>query len=831
MSSADTTHSSVSADDFSEVSESTVSDAETQTNASFKDVPPIQTEYSQAMGERIRQQGERYAWLGILAKNATFTAKTAAILWQISSDEAEALLQAWVKQQLLVIPISQNGRKPLNQIYQLPAPLHPVTYQYLTESWNLSGQEAHAIVIERYQAQTQKRLWHTLTDDGYIHAYLTWHLQGANLCDEIHLLLQEESVSGANGWYEACDRKGYTTFFCRDLKLAWRLAEEMYEQAPSQAIQLQCRYALMTVAHNHAIKYTPASLVAAFVNKQVWTPTQSVAYLELIQDPQYLYEVLQDLIPELPSTYHTYLLQIIRHQPHDHQVQLLSILAPLLAPTLAPDLIQIIQDIEADFYQALILRDVAATLPLEVFEQVIDLSQALPCTAAMVAGYGIVTRWPQTVPIYLQLLGQATEIEDVEESVYADLLIAIIPAISDYYLSPVLALINPVQESSIKADLLIRLLPQHPQLLTRAFQTVCTIADEPSCAITLGKISPYLSDVDLQLALTIIEQFEDKAACLLAIGPISRHHLLPRVYTKLLQIIDTLPSERQQGQAIRAVFANLSPAAQTDLKARVSTFTNKQAQALTWSHLAVTDKSVMSAALHAISQCQDNRIQFESYWILGQHWPKLIPAALQAIGEMEGTASKILAIQQVAPHLSDAQLTGIMTLAQRTQNQDNRWQILETIIPYCSQVLLKEILDLRKQEQEGDAYISTLSQLNAQPSSSSPQSSPWEARTLALRSLTLLLSDKMLNQTLSATFEFEDKKACAQSLSQLLPQIHAAEMEHSLWCRVLHMLVHLDQDKFLANMPRLMPVMSQLAGPELHPGIMQTLQMIHRQWT
>jgi hypothetical protein len=94
----------------------------------------------------------------------------------------------------------------------------------------LSIEIAHATLLATYKAKTQQNLWHTLTDDGYIHAHLTWHLQQANQLDEIHALLREETPDGRNGWYVACDGLGQVSNFVTDVGRAWELAFKLFEQ-------------------------------------------------------------------------------------------------------------------------------------------------------------------------------------------------------------------------------------------------------------------------------------------------------------------------------------------------------------------------------------------------------------------------------------------------------------------------------------------------------------------------------------------------------------------------------------------------------------------------
>ncbi len=773
---------------------------------------------------RIADPEEFFAWLGILAENASFTAKTAATLWQQPVEDTDAILQHWVKQRGVIARADQP------RTYQLPVALHQEAYQCLLYREQLSPQQAHTLLIDRYRARTYQQLWHTLEDDGYIYAHLTWHLQGANQCDEIHLLLQEDAESGANGWYETCDRTGSLHCFDRDLALAWQLAEDMYAQAPVQAIQLQCRYALMTVV-SYAGSRLPANLVAAFVHQQVWTAAQSLAYLERVLDPQHRFAVLQNLIPALPSTEHPELLNVIQQQPHcNHQAQLLRILVPLLDPVLYPELLRRVEILDTDGDKAMVLRELAAVLPTSDLDQILAITQTLNLTESMVAACGIVRRWPQTQAMYLQMLAQAAQSNVEEEAVYADLLRAIIPNISGAHLPKLLALIHVLPDAAARVDLLIQLLPQHPQLLTVAFQTACTIPSEMACAIALGKLAPRLTEIDIHLALTILDTFKNPVAVRCALLPISAYHPSASISGKLIEIIEAFPSESAQCQALCGLFSHLPLTMQGDIKARIEAVSDPTTRATALSRLAVQDKSLMPSALLAITQCQDVEVEFEAYWILAQRWPKLIPAALKSACQIKRMDPQVWAIHQLAPHLKEQQLKEVCAIAKQIRDQEHRQRILDEIIPYSSKNILIHIRELWHQFQDNKVYATVLGTLKAQRTALNIKLSPGDARQQAIHALTAFLPDPVLQQTLATTFDFEDPINCAKSLNRLLSQLHPSQVDYPLWCKILHALTHLEHDRFFLSLPRLIPFLVQMAGPEIHAAMIQNIQIIQRQW-
>jgi hypothetical protein len=143
----------------------------------------------------------------------------------------------------------------------LIAPASPVCAGDPTGS-GLTLAEAHAVFVERYHARTQDGHWHTLSDDGYIHTHLTWHLEKAGQEAGIHALLCEETAGGRNGWFEACERRGRVEDFLADLARAWRLVDLRSSDRPSPiALEFQCRYALITASLNSLARNIPPDLL------------------------------------------------------------------------------------------------------------------------------------------------------------------------------------------------------------------------------------------------------------------------------------------------------------------------------------------------------------------------------------------------------------------------------------------------------------------------------------------------------------------------------------------------------------------------------------------
>lgn len=203
-----------------------------------------------ALRDYDEQAWKNFIWLGVLPEDVTIAAPMAVTLWDMESqDEADERLELLWNDALLqsdspifVGDVEWKGYK----IHDL---LHDVARSRLIKSpptgmgFNLP--DAHSQLLERYRLKTEKNLWHTLLNDGYIHQNLVWHLEKAEGVEEIHQLLREEWQTSINGWFEAREKLGQPGGYITDISRAWELAEANWtESILPQVVSLQCRYAL-----------------------------------------------------------------------------------------------------------------------------------------------------------------------------------------------------------------------------------------------------------------------------------------------------------------------------------------------------------------------------------------------------------------------------------------------------------------------------------------------------------------------------------------------------------------------------------------------------------
>ncbi len=260
------------------------------------------------------EQLRYFAWLGVVPEDVTLTQEMATTLWQVTARQAGAILRQFSGKALL-LPGTKQGNKRSYRLHDL---MHDLAQRLLTDppkpeqAGDLSGlgltkAAAHGQLLARYRAKTQGGQWHTLPDDGYIFAQLTWHMEQARQPDEVYQLLAASSDAGRNGWYEACDALGKPAGFVNDVGRGWRLAVEEYEQDQdprqdnSTALARLFRYALIRTSINSLASNVPAALVGALVKVGIWQPAQGLAYAQQMQDPWRRAECVAVLVPYIPE--------------------------------------------------------------------------------------------------------------------------------------------------------------------------------------------------------------------------------------------------------------------------------------------------------------------------------------------------------------------------------------------------------------------------------------------------------------------------------------------------------------------------------------------------
>lgn len=128
-----------------------------------------------------KETRKNFIWLGILPEDVNITPKMTATLWDIDERDAEDELVYFRKKALLLPGTLLADGTPTYRLHDL---FHDLACNLLTapvepkREGDLQGlgktlPDAHAAFLEKYKNLTDKNLWHTLKDDGYIHKNLS----------------------------------------------------------------------------------------------------------------------------------------------------------------------------------------------------------------------------------------------------------------------------------------------------------------------------------------------------------------------------------------------------------------------------------------------------------------------------------------------------------------------------------------------------------------------------------------------------------------------------------------------------------------------------------
>jgi hypothetical protein len=253
-----------------------------------------------------------FIWLGVLPEDVVLTPKMAVTLWKNDLRTAQETLRYLRSKALLLSGEKLDGNHQTYRLHDLIhdlcrnliiAPVEPSNKRDIP-GLGLSLKDAHSYLLERYLEIAEGGLWHTLTDDGYIHENLVWHMERADRLEDIHCLLREETADGKNAWYQTRERLGQTGGYIENIACCWLLTEKrsLYDikkanVAPS--IGLETRYAMIISSVNNLFSNIPSDLLCELVKNKLWTPQKGMIYARKIENDYLKVKVLSEIMPFL----------------------------------------------------------------------------------------------------------------------------------------------------------------------------------------------------------------------------------------------------------------------------------------------------------------------------------------------------------------------------------------------------------------------------------------------------------------------------------------------------------------------------------------------------
>ena len=701
---------------------------------------------------------ENFIWLGILPEDVNITQAMTATLWDMDSkrDVADELSYLHSKALLLSgVPLASG-----TPTYRLHDLFHDLARNLLTappkpkRTGNLPGlgitlPVAHATFLEKYRNLTDKNLWHTLPYDGYIHQHLVWHLEKAEQVEEIHSLLREESETGGNGWYEACDQLGQTANFVTDVARAWQLAEDdkQVEVNLPHLVGLQCRYALMISSLNSLAANLPIELLFELVRKNVWTPEQGLAYALQNPNPDRKTRSLAKLADHLPPNLKELALSkalVAAREIEDeyYRVEALSTFVDKL-PELLPEALAAAREIWDDEQCAYALSSLFdKQLPLEFLPEVLAVARE-ECSDSNHAY--VLNSLVDKLPLELlpEVLAAAREIQDEEQR--ADILSRLADKLPEL-LPEALAATREIQNDYNRAYALNSLVDKLPELLPEALawaREIKSVGDRVNALIRLADELPEL----LLEALAAAREIEDKRHRANALNSLADKlpELLPEALAAAMELWD-----EDEDAVIRS---GLKPPPGSLLEAQTATeIWDNRHRAYALNSLA--DKlppELLLEALATTRKIHDEYYRADVLNSLADKLPELLPEALTAAMEIESKYNRANILSSLAdklPELLPEALAAMENLHYNSRRSDDySADILNSFVDKLPLELLPEALAAAREIQRyGNIYF---------------------YRDNPLSSLIDKLPPELLLEALIAVEEIWDKRYpyCADSLS------------------------------------------------------------------
>ncbi|MFN6537944.1 MAG: NB-ARC domain-containing protein, partial [Nostoc sp. EkiNYC01] len=584
----------------------------------------------------LRQEyRENFTWLGVLPEDVNITPKMAATLWDMDDERDASETLQYLSDKALLLPGVSVNATPTYRLHDL---FHDLACNLLTDpstpkrpgdlaglGFNLT--DAHAAFLKKYRQKTQNGLWHTLPNDGYIHQHLVWHLEKGGQIKEIHQLLQEESATGNNGWFEVREKLGQTAGYITDISRAWELAKVNWtESTLPQVVSLQCRYALITASLNSLAASLPGKLLVALVKNNLWTAERGLAYAlqnpnlnqkintitqlvnylppnleklalsealtaaSAIRNQQYRAEALRALADKLPDVLPQALKAAQAIQDESSRAQALIALADKL-PDVLPQALETAQAIQHRSSRAEALRALADKLPTDLLPEALEAAQAIQ--SEEYRAEALRTLADKLLDVLPQALEAARPIQNQEYrgealSALADKLLNLLPQ--------TLEVVQAIQDEQYRAEALRALADKLPDVLPQALEAAQAIQDEEYCAEALRALADKLPTELLPQALEAAQAIQHQRYRAEALSALADK--LPDVLPKALEAVQAIQDEYSRAEALR-VLADKLP-------------------------------DVLPQALEAAQAIQDKYYRAEALSALADKLPDVLPQALEA---------------------------------------------------------------------------------------------------------------------------------------------------------------------------------------------------------
>lgn len=692
-----------------------------------------------------------FAWVGVLPEDARLNPAMAATLWEQPEADASKRLCRLRNKSLL--------KSESEDCYTVHDLLHDEAKLRLVERMPLL--EAHAALLARYRQKAPDERWDRLSDDGYIHEHLTWHMEQAGQAEVIHTLLRLETQEGRNAWHEAREALRQTTGYIADIKRAWRLASQ---DAGNQALALQCRYALIQASLKSLAMNIRELLLLALIEAGLLTPLQGLAYARQTSHPEQRAEALQELaqLPALGNARGEILVEALTAAreipngeirgrelfflafllPTDLQRQVwaealavvraiewvqgraqalarLASFLPFLPTDLIAEALTIAQEISASECRSLALTALIPHIPAELRPQALF-------AAWQIQDYKVRGRTLAELVLYVDppadlLTKTVADLQGVEsEEELSWMLVGLAGSLPPELLIKALAAARGFTDAGARARALMALCPHLPveqqtEIWTEALNATRMIAYEHQRSYMLAELAPHLPSELLSQALVVAQEIQDPSdrsralTDLVAYLPADQR---PRVWTEALAAAREVELTESRARAI-AMLASHLPAEQqsqvwTEMLAIVRKIDDEGARLralLEWT--PNMPAGVMPEALGVALEIRDDHARSIT---LAELVPELADVgcydeALDAAYEVGWVADyRSRALATIVPKLAKAgRYQDALAAAREAEDASCRSQALAWLVPQLPTAMLNEVWEVAREIRDEDA--------------------------------------------------------------------------------------------------------------------------------
>ena len=533
----------------------------------------------------------------------------------------------------------------------------------------------------------------------YLVRALGSHLERAKAGPEDWLRL----VHGA--WAAASEAlEGAYSLFLHDVVRAWRAcaaadmkAASAGEPAPYLGGEILCALVEASI-HSLAGNIHP-DLLAALVEKRVWTQPQGLAYVRQISHPKQRAKALTALASQLTEldclqealatakemeeelacaeALATIALQLAKlGYPQEalaaareikdewHRAQALAALAQFLLPELLPEALAATREIKDEWGRAQALADLAQQMP-----------ELLP--EALAAAKEIKDEWlrsqaladlAQQMPLELlpELLAAVREIKDEWDRARA--LADLVQHTPPELLPEALTTAREIKDASARAQVLIALAQRLPGLLPEALAAAREIKDERFRAKVLADLAQQMPEL-LPEALAAAREIKDEWLRSPALADLAQR-LPPELLPELLAAAREIEYKWDRAQVLIALAQRLPP-------------------------------ELLPELLAAAREIKDERFHAKVLADLAQQMPELLPEALAAAREIKDEWLRSLALADLAQRLPPELLPELLAAAREIKDAYTRAQVLVALVQRLPELLPEALATTREIK---DAY-------------------------------------------------------------------------------------------------------------------------------